>query len=432
VPPKKDPRHITANDNDSDGKSGSKNEGYATMLVEGAGSYWLSLKLRFAQVLTDSLSQKERENLINSIEPGNRVNKSSVGEAVARALAKEQQFQSEYIERIEQAALDRLETERQLRASIEKELSELKASSEESSGDTEILVEEEGNVFEIESDQQYQPYHPVLGKLIANLGYKRVYLTETQHLSNIPIWQKQRAYRHSRAKIIAQEKLKRKEVGLPGVITLFENRVGEMFVIDGQHRVGMLTLLNTDNRYKSRAKDLALNLEEILVEVFPIPDDCEEETFAADVFTDINKSEPVKIIDLPQANDSTRDYLRIINPAAEIIETMFPEMFKPSMRCLPPHLNIDNFRVLLFDSNVVDRCEIKNSDDMVKWILDSNEKMAKRYEDAREIWEQGLELYEESIPLKMSLVLPKKYSERILDKARANNFYLGLDNTWLS
>lgn len=43
-------------------------------------------------------------------------------------------------------------------------------------------------------------HHPILGKCIINLGYKRIYLASAEKLSSIPVWQKQRIYRHNRAK----------------------------------------------------------------------------------------------------------------------------------------------------------------------------------------------------------------------------------------
>ena len=40
--------------------------------------------------------------------------------------------------------------------------------------------------------------HPVLGQMIADLGYKRLHLASSKNLATIPVWKKQRIYRHER------------------------------------------------------------------------------------------------------------------------------------------------------------------------------------------------------------------------------------------
>ena len=64
--------------------------------------------------------------------------------------------------------------------------------------------------------------HPILGKMIADLGYKRVHLASSKNLATIPIWKKQRIYRHGRSRNMAKDKLKTLHLGLPGVIGIFE------------------------------------------------------------------------------------------------------------------------------------------------------------------------------------------------------------------
>jgi hypothetical protein len=68
-------------------------------------------------------------------------------------------------------------------------------------------------------------YHPVLGKILCDLSYKKVYLTSVNKLVNAPIWEKQRILRPHRAIKIAKSKSSVSanimNTGLPGVITLY-------------------------------------------------------------------------------------------------------------------------------------------------------------------------------------------------------------------
>ena len=71
------------------------------------------------------------------------------------------------------------------------------------------------------------------------------------------------------------------------------------------------------------------------------------------IFTEINKAEPVKLLDLPGGTiKRTRD---IIDHAASHFADSYPHMFSTSTRCRPPHLNLDNLRDALFASKVIQR-----------------------------------------------------------------------------
>lgn len=61
----------------------------------------------------------------------------------------------------------------------------------------EELVEDEG-------------VHPVLGELVADLQYKRVYRTSIASLVKAPVWEKQRILRPERALAIAESKMRSK------------------------------------------------------------------------------------------------------------------------------------------------------------------------------------------------------------------------------
>jgi hypothetical protein len=46
------------------------------------------------------------------------------------------------------------------------------------------------------SPEQRQDHHPILGPQIAQLDYKRIHLTSAATLATLPVYEKQRAYRH--------------------------------------------------------------------------------------------------------------------------------------------------------------------------------------------------------------------------------------------
>ena len=72
------------------------------------------------------------------------------------------------------------------------------------------------------SNENDDDVHPILGQIIMDFGYKRVHVMSTKKLAAIPIWEKQRVYRHDRAKVMAKDKLKSMNLGLPGVVALHE------------------------------------------------------------------------------------------------------------------------------------------------------------------------------------------------------------------
>ena len=170
-----------------------------------ATNYLSSLRIRAAEILAKSLPPSKREILLQSI---NAVDKKvaeenrrkSIGEAIVSAseneAKKSEQIWEERMkdmkEEMEQAALERIMNEMKM------DLGKAKDRTDE------------------------KEEHPILGRAIEDLGYKAVYSTSIQILKSIPVWERQRAYRHERAKAMAIDKLKRKEIGLPGVITLFE------------------------------------------------------------------------------------------------------------------------------------------------------------------------------------------------------------------
>ena len=51
-------------------------------------------------------------------------------------------------------------------------------------------------------------HHPILGPQLAQLPSKRIHLTPAHNLAPIPVYEKQRAYRHDRVKVMAKDKKK--------------------------------------------------------------------------------------------------------------------------------------------------------------------------------------------------------------------------------
>lgn len=293
-----------------------------------------------------------------------------------------------------------------------------------------VIVEGEG--LKEDTINNTDDHHPILGLQIANLPYKRVHLTSAATLASLPVYEKQRAYRHDRAAKMAKDKKKTLWMGIPGAVALYEDDDGRLSILDGQHRVGMMALLKEEQRKNSGkgnktsqlSDELAnLDLDNIVVEVFfprQSSDDSvssssgQEQDDKAIIFTEINKAEPVKLIDLPGVTSkSTRD---IIDHAATHFYDTYPGMFSPSARCRAPHLHLDSLRDALFASDVISRETIGSGGELVKWIVQKNSELGERY-----MLENNAEPNNAD----------KKVSPAALNKARKHDFYLGLESSWL-
>lgn len=253
--------------------------------------------------------------------------------------------------------------------------------------------------------------HPLLGPMIADFGYKRVHTCALHGLISVPIWEKQRILRPERVKSIARAKLKGLTAGgslpsLPGVITLYQDReTGQLGILDGQHRLGALMMLAEEKVWDKNAYN-------IMVDVF----ETSGETEVKGLFTEINSAEPLKLVDMPGegADDKLRDTL---TAAVDVLAATYPEMFKASQRCRPPHINKDNMRDDIYQSDLMQRHGITTVAELLSHIDDINKKLACR-------------------PLKdwtdfNSCLSPSKPSfADALKKARSYNLFLGLDTQW--
>ena len=164
------------------------------------------------------------------------------------------------------------------------------------------------------------------------------------------------------------------------------------------------------NNSKNGNEDLdKFSLNEVLVEVFKAHDpQHDDDTWAEELFTEINKAEPVKLVDMPGiAKVIDR---RVITVASNQLLESYPDMFKPSQRCRPPHLNIDNLRDAIFAAGILSKYEITSPKALLEWMLDQNMELATEYESGNRSY---------------------NVSKNAIEKAKRYQFYLGLDSTWL-
>lgn len=373
-----------------------------------------NIRVQVAKALTESLSPEIRQDILGTTTDTSPAPSSppppvqsgpTIAEAVAAARREEaekhekrwNEQRESIISEAEAAARARIEhdiTLRKRQLAFQKWQKDLEHENEQ----REPVSSESEVSHPTSSLPEEQEDHPILGKLIVDLGYKRIYRASTSSLANIPVWEKQRVYRHDRAKLMVSDKMKSLDLGLPGVITIHEDaETGKLAILDGQHRIGMLSLL-------TKKDDAAHFIDSVLVEVFS----SKRPSFPKELFVEINKAEPVKLVDMPGiAKSADRN---LLSSAATTLREKFPDMFKPSQRCRVPHLNEDNLRDALFAAKILDRHHIKTAAELYEWMMEQNNVLAERYQSDEEAQAK----------------LPKT----ALQKALKHNFYLGLDSSW--
>ena len=170
-----------------------------------------------------------------------------------------------------------------------------------------------------------------------------------------------------------------------------------------------------------------LDLDQILVEVFT-QNPSSSTTHARDIFVEINKAEPVKLVDMPGvAKGADR---RIINDAATQLEERFPHMFKASQRCHSPHLNIDNLRDAIFASGLLNKYKITTKTALLKLMLQKNDEMAEKYA-GKDKPVTTIPTDTDEVKLTKGALAKERKFQSALAKAKKFNFYLGLDSSWL-
>jgi len=199
-------------------------------LVDTATDYFSTLRWRATEALTSIMTKEERKELLKKMDVENnntpqKVNteeevQKTIAEAVVAARQEEAKRQEAQWERekdnlhaqAEQAAYERVEADIRIQQQRAAAMEKWKADVER-----ETMNAENNNAL-----QEEEHHHPLLGEVVADFGFKRLHVVPAKTLSNIPVWKKQRIYRHDRAKAMAADKLKTSHFGLPGVIALHE------------------------------------------------------------------------------------------------------------------------------------------------------------------------------------------------------------------
>ena len=231
------------------------NKKSSSSLFDSMAEHYTNLRWRFATSLTESLPKEKQAELLERLnvnkppqakeEPAKQQNEKeqeespsqqqqhSIQEAIAAAKAEEAQRQaakwekekSKLMVEAEAAAKARVENElliQHRRLAFERWQEELKHD-DKTNSEREVTEQEESTeTADVAEEPISVQDHPVLGSAIADLGYKRVHIASVQALKSLPVWKKQRTYRHSRAKSMAQDKMKTLHLGMPGIIALHE------------------------------------------------------------------------------------------------------------------------------------------------------------------------------------------------------------------
>jgi|TARA_B100000795_G_scaffold20189_1_gene13493 hypothetical protein len=96
---------------------------------------------------------------------------------------------------------------------------------------------------------------------------------------------------------------------------------------------------------------------------------------AAQVFTDINMSEPVKLLDLPNAIETKEK--EILDDAVHNLKSTYKTMFKPTSTCRAPHVHMDTMRENLFEFGVVRQIKADTSEELYNFLVQENQGLAK-------------------------------------------------------
>ena len=146
-----------------------------------------------------------------------------------------------------------------------------------------------------------------------------------------------------------------------------------------------------------------------------------EEKYSTTSLTAVNKVETLATNQNPIASTKATktikkinqaDHIAILTEAIETLAKLKPDMFKPSSRCKPPHLNIDVLRDDLFQSDFLQRHSLLTSSDLLTKLHELNQK------------QKG------SIPQTHAVEVSKSM-QSATQKAFEHDFFLGLDKAWM-
>ena len=108
------------------------------------------------------------------------------------------------------------------------------------------------------------------------------------------------------------------------------------------------------------------------------------------------------------------DIRLIITEAVEQLAILFPDMFKTSSRCRPPHLNVDLLRDDLYTTEFVLRHQVNSSEELLMKLIEINKKLGVEYNGGIGVGKSGSK------------------SSAVEVKAKQYAFYLGLgDKSWI-
>jgi len=157
-------------------------------------------------------------------------------------------------------------------------------------------------------------------------------------------------------------------------------------------------------------------LSRILVEVYPPRD----ETDIKELFTEINRAEPVLLVDLPdESGGASSADNATLTVAAETLRERYPAMFKPSHACRAPHLNVDVLRAEMHKAELLTRYDLTSPAQLIEWLEARNAELAGRPDGD---WGAGhADRAKKGTPA----------LENALGKAREQSFFLGLSWDWL-
>lgn len=321
-------------------------------------------------------------------------------------------------------------TLRKLRADVDDEKRAL-AEQQKAAAEASVRLVTEASVALVDAEMSPHAQHPVFGELLHDFGHKRLYLgSPTTLWAGTLLWERQRAFRQERAALIATAKAKSNARGWPGSISIVETAssttgaasaastadgVGRAesasigMLIDGQHRLGAAHVL-------SQRGKLVGALSRILVEVYPPRD----ETDIKELFTEINRAEPVLLVDLPdESGGASSADNATLTVAAETLRERYPAMFKPSHACRAPHLNVDVLRAEMHKAELLTRYDLTSPAQLIEWLEARNAELAGRPDGD---WGAGhADRAKKGTPA----------LENALGKAREQSFFLGLSWDWL-
>ncbi|CAM9111225.1 unnamed protein product [Ascophyllum nodosum] len=260
--------------------------------------------------------------------------------------------------------------------------------------------------------------HPVLGELVADLKYKRVYLTSAEALIKAPVWQKANTLFPVRAMGIAEAKYLQEEVveGMPGIITLYkrplqpiteQNQAYTLGIVDGQHRLGAMLLLADKGRWDRTKRN-------VVIEVF----NTKTEEDVVHLFAEINRAEPMQVVEVP--NEGPEQMKESVSKAVLQLNQMFPEAFG-TKRARPPSVHATAFRENIIKSGLIERHQLFNPKLLLDYLLRVNEIISRR---EPKMWGNMVGKDEGKYPTKKAL-------GNALRRAKRSKFYLGLDLSWM-